>query len=69
MKKANMKTVTLAAAQMTSLDGCIMDNLARASQMAVQAKHQGAECVLFPEFMPQGYLLTTALWVSKYTCQ
>ena len=57
-----MKTVTLAAAQMTSLDGCILENLTRASHMAAQAKTQGAACVLFPEFMLQGYRLTPKLW-------
>jgi len=62
MKEANMKTVTLAAAQMISQDGCILDNLARASHMAALAKTQGAACVLFPEFMPQGYRLTPELW-------
>lgn len=33
-----------------------------ATQMAEQAQMQGAQLVLFPEFMPQGYLLTSALW-------
>jgi len=30
--------------------------------MAEQAQAQDAQLVLFPEFMPQGYLLTPALW-------
>lgn len=42
----------------------MQENLARASQMAEQAKMQNAQLVLFPEFMPQGYLLTSALWDS-----
>jgi N-carbamoylputrescine amidase len=59
-----MKQLTLAAAQITCQDGKVMENLARATQMAEQAQNQGAELVLFPEFMPQGYLLIPALWDS-----
>lgn len=59
-----MKKLTLAAAQITCKDGRVQENLARASQMAKQAKMQNAQLVLFPEFMPQGYLLTSALWDS-----
>lgn len=59
-----MKKLTLAAAQITCQDGRVQDNLIRATQMAEQAKIQNAQMVLFPEFMPQGYLLTSALWDS-----
>ena len=59
-----MKKLTLAAAQITCHDGRVEENLARATQMAEQAKMQEAQLVLFPEFMPQGYLLTPALWDS-----
>ena len=57
-----MKTLTLAAGQITCQDGKVQENLARAAHMAEQAHAQGAQLVLFPEFMPQGYLLTPALW-------
>ncbi len=59
-----MKQLTLAAAQITCQDGQVLENLARATPMAEQAKNQGAQLILFPEFMPQGYLLTPALWDS-----
>ena len=59
-----MKTLSLAAAQITCQDGKVQENLARATTMAEQAQAQGAQLVLFPEFMPQGYLLTSALWDS-----
>jgi N-carbamoylputrescine amidase len=59
-----MKKLTLAAAQITCQDGLVQENLTRATQMAEQAKTQGAQLVLFPEFMPQGYLLTSTLWDS-----
>lgn len=59
-----MKQLTLAAAQITCQDGKVQENLAHATQMAENAKTRGAQLVLFPEFMPQGYLLTPALWDS-----
>lgn len=59
-----MKTLTLAAAQITCQDGKVMENLTRATQLAEQAQSQGAQLVLLPEFMSQVYLLTPALWDS-----
>jgi N-carbamoylputrescine amidase len=59
-----MKKLTLAAGQITCQDAKVRENLARATQMAEQARSQGAQLVLFPEFTPQGYLLTPALWDS-----
>jgi N-carbamoylputrescine amidase len=59
-----MKLLTLAAAQITCQDGKVNENLAHATTMAEQAHAQGAQLILFPEFMPQGYLLTPALWDS-----
>lgn len=58
------KIMTLAAAQISCQDGKVQENLIRATQLAEQAHAQGAQLVLFPEFMPQGYLLTPALWDS-----
>jgi len=57
-----MKQLTLAAAQITCQDGSISENLDRATGMAKQAHEQGAQLILFPEFMPQGYRLTPELW-------
>jgi len=59
-----MKKITLAAAQITCQDGRVQENLSHASQMAENAKNQGAQLVFFPELMPQGYLLTPDLWDS-----
>lgn len=59
-----MKTLTLAVAQITCQDGKVLENLDHATQMAEQAQKQGAQLVLFPEFMPQGYRLDPALWDS-----
>jgi hypothetical protein len=57
-----MRTYMLAAAQMICQDGDVRANLEHASALAQQASHQGAQLLLFPEFMPQGYLLTPTLW-------
>ena len=43
-----MKTLTLAAAQITCQDGKVMENLAHATQMAEQAQNQGKQLVLSP---------------------
>jgi N-carbamoylputrescine amidase len=59
-----MKHITLAAAQITCQNGQVQANLEHASAMAQQAQQQGAQLVLYPEFMPQGYLLAPALWDS-----
>lgn len=40
----------------------MLDNLARASDFVREVAKQGAQLVLFPEFMPQGYRLTPELW-------
>jgi N-carbamoylputrescine amidase len=57
-----MKPLTLAAAQIACQDGNVSENLTRATLMAKQAQEQGAQLVLFPEFMPQGYRLSPELW-------
>ncbi|NTU85447.1 MAG: carbon-nitrogen hydrolase family protein, partial [Chloroflexales bacterium] len=57
-----MKTIRLGAAQITCQDGNVGANLERATALAQQASQQGAQLLLFPEFMPQGYLLTPRLW-------
>jgi N-carbamoylputrescine amidase len=59
-----MEQLTLAAAQIICQDGKVQENLAHATQLAEQAHNRGAQLALFPEFMPQGYLLTPALWDS-----
>jgi N-carbamoylputrescine amidase len=57
-----VKTLILAAAQMVCQEGNVSANLEHASTLAQLASQQGAQLLLFPEFMPQGYLLTYALW-------
>ncbi len=59
-----MKHVTLAAAQITCQNGKVLENLDHATTLAEQARNEGAQLVLFPEFMPQGYQLTPELWNS-----
>lgn len=59
-----MKTLKVSVAQMTCLDGQVDTNLNHASILTLEATKNGAELVLFPEFMSQGYHLTTEIWNS-----
>lgn len=59
-----MKKMQTSVAQITSFDGDIERNLSHAYEMATDAAKKGAELVLFPEFMSQGYRLTTEIWNS-----
>jgi N-carbamoylputrescine amidase len=49
---------------MDCLDGKVEQNLAHATLLVQEAIKNGARLVVFPEFMPQGYLLTEELWDS-----
>lgn len=55
-------TLTVAAAQMSSVEGDIAGNLARADTLADEAARRGARLILFPEFMPTGYALNESAW-------
>lgn len=57
-----MKTLTCSAAQLTCLDGNIAANLEHAAGFVRQASQAGAQLVVLPEFMSQGYRLTPELW-------
>jgi N-carbamoylputrescine amidase len=57
-----IKTITLAAAQMTCNDGDIAGNLAHAGEFVEMAKEARADILVFPEFMPEGFRLTEELW-------
>lgn len=65
--KKECRKVTVAAVQMTSLDGKIQENLRKAETMVQMAAKAGANLVVFPEFMPQGYRLTPELWDAAET--
>jgi N-carbamoylputrescine amidase len=56
------QTFTVAAVQMTCQDGKVQENLDHAVEFVMQASAQGARLIVFPELMPQGYLLTPDLW-------
>ena len=56
------KTIRLAAAQMISIDGNVAANLAHAREFVDQAANAGADLLVFPEFMPEGFRLTEELW-------
>jgi N-carbamoylputrescine amidase len=59
-----MRTLRVSLAQITCIDGAVEQNLSHAYELANEASRNGAELVLFPEFMPQGYRLTNELWNS-----
>ncbi len=64
-----MKTRTLrtAAVQMESENGRVEANLARATRFVDQAADKGAGLIILPEFMPTGYVYTTAIWEGAET--
>lgn len=56
------RQLTVAVAQMQSLDGEIDANLVQAGRLAAAARAEGAELILFPELMPTGYALNETIW-------
>lgn len=60
-----MKTrLTAAVAQITCIDGDISANLNHSSELVLQGVSNGAQLILLPEFMSQGYRLTPEIWNS-----
>lgn len=63
------RTVRIAAVQIESLNGRVLENLAHALPFVEEAARRGAELIVLPEFMPTGYIFTKAIWdagESKY---
>lgn len=60
--KQEARDLRVAAVQMRSENGDIEGNLERATTFAEQAARDGAQLVVFPEFMPTGYIFTEAVW-------
>ncbi len=56
------RPLTVAVVQMTCQDGNVPENLDHAASFVAQASAQGAQFIVFPEFMSQGYRLTPELW-------
>lgn len=56
--------IRVAGVQMASVDGDIAGNLERAEPFIEQAAADGAQIILLPEFMPQGYSLSPDMWDS-----
>jgi N-carbamoylputrescine amidase len=67
MTKQQIRTVRVAAVQMESKNGRIEANLAHASGFVEEAVGRGARLILLPEFMPTGYVYTTAIWEGAET--
>lgn len=56
------RTVRVAAVQMESKNGLIDTNLETATRLVDQAAQKGARIIILLEFMPTGYIFTTAIW-------
>ncbi len=52
----------MAAVQMESKNGLVEANLEHATSFVEQAAKGGAKLILLPEFMPAGYIFSTAIW-------
>jgi N-carbamoylputrescine amidase len=59
---AHIKDLCVAAVQMASENCEVEANLQRAGGLAEEAARLGAELVVFPEFMPTGYIFTREIW-------
>ena len=62
MSNAKSRIVRVAAVQMESKNGLIEANLEHARPFVDQAAKGGARLILLPEFMPAGYIFSTAIW-------
>ncbi len=58
----NIRKIKVASIQMESEDCKVDSNLKKASLLATRAKENGAELILLPELMPQGFLMTDEIW-------
>jgi N-carbamoylputrescine amidase len=62
MPNGKARTVRVAAVQMESKNGLVEANLHHATPLVEQAARAGAQLILLPEFMPTGYIYSTAIW-------
>jgi N-carbamoylputrescine amidase len=62
MSNAKSRIVRVAAVQMESKNGLVEANLEHARPLVEQAAKGGARLILLPEFMPVGYIFSTAIW-------
>lgn len=62
MPNGKARTVRVAAVQMESKNGLVEANLHHATPLVEQAARAGAQLILLPEFMPTGYIFSTAIW-------
>jgi N-carbamoylputrescine amidase len=62
MENRRKRTLRVGAIQTTSENGQVEANLARTLPLVEEAAHRGAELILLPEFLPSGYVYSTAMW-------
>jgi N-carbamoylputrescine amidase len=56
------RSIRVAAVQMPSENGRVTANLAHATPLIEQARQEGAQLVVLPEFMPTGYFWGEDIW-------
>jgi N-carbamoylputrescine amidase len=56
------RTLRVAAVQVKSENGRVVENLEHAAAYVEDAAKRGAKLVLLPEFMPTGYIFTNEIW-------
>jgi N-carbamoylputrescine amidase len=57
-----MRSLRVAAVQVTSRDGQPEENLENAARFVLEARSRGAELVLCPEFLATGYVFDESIW-------
>ena len=62
MSNTKSKIVQVAAVQIESKNGLVEANLEHAKPLIEQAAQGDAQLIMLPEFMPTGYIFTTAIW-------
>lgn len=58
------RSIRLAAVQVASHSGEVLENLARAEPLVVEAAGRGATLVVCPEFLAPGYVFDEVIWSS-----
>ena len=62
MAEERKKTLKVAAVQMECVNGDVQVNLDRALGFVDEAAERGAELIILPEFMPNGYIYSKEIW-------
>jgi len=67
MSENGARRLRVAAVQMMCVNGDVQANLDRALGLVDEAGERGAELIILPEFMPNGYLFSKEIWDTAET--